>query len=134
MKIAMLILKEKVIELNERDFSSIDPSNVMAMVTKKNLIEEKIIRLFNMEFLGDNRDIRLMYDLLHAGEVIEVWKGNDIWCKISKDYYDNAINIINRWKGKPQVNVNKDKDKPVLINNGEDLGFILAPRVEQGDE
>ena len=124
------VLKSEFEELQkkERDYVVLDPANVLALGKIQNLEDKsKPLHLLN-DFNRITNDIRLMVDLKNP-DVIEIFKGDIRWSKISKEYYDNAVKIINLFKGEPVVYLNIKENYPVLIA-GDDLGLVLAPRID----
>jgi len=124
------VLKSEFEELQkkERDYVVLDPANVLALGKIQNLEDKsKPLHLLN-DFNRITNDIRLMVDLKNP-DVIEIFKGDIRWSKISKEYYDKAVKIINLFKGEPVVYLNIKENYPVLIA-GDDLGLVLAPRID----
>ncbi len=119
-------------EADERKYYLTDPANVMGMGKITNFKEEsKYFEIMGFKFLRDNDDLKVLLNL-PMDEVIEIHKGDKKWAKISKEYYDIAQKIIDIWGGSISVFVSNKKDSPVLIA-GDDLGFVLAPRIERED-
>ena len=124
--------KEKVKEFDEKEFYTTDPALVMLFGKIRNLEEENEALHIVFDFERDNSDLQLMMDLKKEG-VIRIMKNGEPWAVISKEYYDKAKKIISIWKGELELHVQKERDQPVLIR-GEDLGFVLAPRIEGFDD
>jgi hypothetical protein len=130
--------KEKKKELDffngkvEKDFFLVDPANVLAMGKIQNFEDsDKPLHLLN-DFMRDNSDLKIVVDI--DDETFEVWKEGVRIGKYSKEYYDRALSVAKAWKGcrKLDFYIQKEKNYPVLMAC-DDLGFVLAPRIEAGD-
>jgi hypothetical protein len=115
----------------ERNLYSMDPANVMLIGKIKNFDDESKPLHLLFDFDRNVSELKLMVNLKRK-ERIEIWKGKEFWVAISREYYDKANKMIQQWKGETQIYVQKEKNLPILIS-GDDLGFVLAPRIE-GDE
>lgn len=127
--------EEKSLDIKSSDFYCHEPSNVMLMGKIDNVDAEKFkLKFVDMEFVAVNTNITVLFDIQGDGETLDIMRDGKKWSRISKLYYDKAKKIINEWAGNcVDIHVQEKKNLPVMIR-GEDLAFILAPRVEDEDD
>ena len=112
----------------------LDPAQILGMGKIQNFKNEKkpFLKL-GMDFIRDNSDIKVYFDMV-GGENFTVWKGDKKWGKYNKAYYDRAMGVVEAWSGGSLVFfVSKKKNEPLLMAC-DDLGFIVAPRVDGGED
>ncbi len=117
----------------ERNYILLDPANVMAMGKIQNFEDEEKPLHLKLDFERDNTNVKVYLDIVE-GETFTVWKENKIWGKYSKEYYDQALEVAKAWKQEDiKFYIHKKKNQPILMAC-DDLGFLLAPRVDDETE
>lgn len=117
----------------EKDFYLLDPANVMAVGKIQNFEDsDKPLHLL-IDFERENKDIKVISDLKNE-QTFEVWKDNKKWGRYSMEYYKRALEVAKAWRTEHlDFYITSKKDSPLLMAC-EDLGFVLAPRIESEDE
>jgi len=119
---------DKIVENNGRDSKIIDPANVIMMVN----VTEDADNFYANNWTFPDKKTEAYLEIVEK-EVISVYQEGVRMVRISYDYFKKAERIIKLWQdGKLRVSV-KEKNFPVLLHNGQGLGFILAPRIEEED-
>ena len=116
----------------EKDFYLLDPYNVMAFGKIQNFTDTSKPFHLVTDFERDNSKIKVVSDLV-TGETFEVFNDKKKWGRYSMEYYNRALETTKAWKGgKLDFYISKEKDCPLLMAN-DDMGFVLAPRIESED-
>jgi hypothetical protein len=117
----------------EKDFLLTDPSNICAMGRVQNFEDDDKPLHMILDFVRDNSDLEVYFDIKN-GEVFRVFKDKKKWGNYSKEYYNRALEVAKAWKSDSmEFYCTNKKNEPILMCC-DDLGFVLAPRVESGDE
>ena len=117
----------------EKDFLLTDPANVCAMGRVQNFdCNDKPLHMI-LDFIRDNSDLEVYFDIKN-GEVFRVLKDGKKWGRYSKEYYDRALKVAEAWKSDYIEFYCTDKKNEPILMCCDDLGFVLAPRVEAEDE
>ena len=117
----------------ERDFLLTDPANVCAMGKVQDYEENDKPLHMIIDFVRDNSDLEVYFDI-KKGEVFRVLKDGKKWGRYSKEYYDRVLKVVKDWKSENiEFHCTNKKNDPILMRC-DDLGFVLAPRVEAEDE
>jgi len=131
------IPKEEYDKLNSKkekeDFSIVEPCSVMAIVRVTEEGKNYKISLKNWEFPKEN-ELKLMVELSDKPEKIEGYLKGELFVKLSVDFYKQAEKVTKLWNNLNKSTLKvyiREKDSPVLITDGSQLGFVLAPRVEE---
>lgn len=121
--------------MEDKDACLVDPAMVMSMGKIQNFEEgnSSPLKMYNFEFEKDTSLISAIIDL-DREDVIVIKKNKEEWAKISREYYNQACKVATAWNGlnKPIFYLQKEKNNPVLLAFN-DLGFIIAPRIESDD-
>lgn len=121
------------IEEDPKDFYPLDPAYIM-LIGKVHEKDDKLkFKFLPAEYIKDNSNIKILLDVSGDQQVLTIEKDGKYHGRISKEYYDKAIKIIDLWERDAELHVQKKPHQPVLIK-GDDLGFMLAPRVETDEE
>lgn len=112
------------------DFVILEVCNVMGIV-KVTEDDESITTSNGWKFPKANC-CNLIVDLDDT-ERISCEISKERWVMISRNFYEQATKVFQAWGGDKLKVYAKEKNTPVLLCNGEGLGFILAPRIEQED-
>lgn len=125
-------VKKSEAERIERNFVLLDSANVLAMGKIQNFEDENKPLHLLMDFARDNKNIQAK-SLLNR-DTFEIWKENKLWGKYSIEYYEKALRIASIWRtNKLDFYVQEKKNSPLLMSCDE-FGFVLAPRIEDGEE
>ena len=117
----------------EKDFNLIDPANVLAMGKVQNFEDDNKPLHMILDFIRDNSDLEVYFDIKN-GEIFRVLKNGKRWGRYSKEYYDRVLKVARAWRSEDiEFHCTNKKNEPILMCC-DDLGFVLAPRVEAEDE
>ena len=117
----------------EKDFLLKDPTNVLAMGRVQNFEDDDKPLHMILDFIRDNSDLEVYFDI-KDGEIFRVLKNGKKWGRYSKEYYNRVLKLARAWNSDCiKFYCTNNKNAPVRMCC-DDLGFVLAPRVEDEDE
>lgn len=119
----MFVEEFGVNEVPKQPFLIKDPANVLAVYGRTP--EMKRI-LFG--FIGENN---ISYELNHGGTKNNFKGKFEIGCKFSPDYLKKIFDVFHCLDESPMIFCRKDY---LMRIQSKSIGFLLAPRIESGDD
>ena len=144
----------KTIKINEEEYVSMEDYNALKKKKSPNktdgmiMEQSRVLAITKLErndktngFICSNgweyfdKDRADLFMNLNNKDTIKCELNGKFMVRISSELLEQAKKTNKAFRGNNKLDVYiKEKNHPILITDGSDLGFILAPRIESEDE